>query len=61
MKDVIWLALGLVLVIEGLLPFLNPGSWRRFFEQALKLSDDQVRIIGLLSILIGLALIWGLG
>jgi uncharacterized protein YjeT (DUF2065 family) len=61
MKDAIWLALGLVLVIEGLLPFLNPGSWRRLFEQALKLSDDQVRIIGLLSILIGLALIWGLG
>ncbi len=54
-----WLlgALGLMLVIEGLLPFLSPGTWRRVFEQALKLSDGQVRFIGLSSMLAGLLLL----
>ena len=32
-SDVFWSALALVLVIEGLLPFLSPGSWRRGFSQ----------------------------
>ncbi|RZK99974.1 MAG: DUF2065 domain-containing protein [Rubrivivax sp.] len=51
-----WAALALVLVIEGLLPFLNPAAWRRVFEQALLLSDGQLRFMGLVSIAIGLAL-----
>jgi uncharacterized protein YjeT (DUF2065 family) len=54
-------ACALVLVIEGLLPFLSPGAWRRIFEQAIALSDGQIRFLGLTSILIGsglLALWW---
>lgn len=51
-----WAALALVLVIEGLLPLFNPAAWRRVFEQALKLSDGQLRFIGLASIVIGLTL-----
>jgi len=61
MSDALWLALGLVLVVEGLLPFLNPALWRRVFEQALQMQDGQLRFFGLASILLGLALIWGLG
>ena len=53
-----WVALALVLVIEGLLPFLAPGSWRRMFEQILKLHDGQIRFYGLGSILLGLVLLW---
>jgi uncharacterized protein YjeT (DUF2065 family) len=49
-------AVGLVLVIEGLLPLLSPGAWRQTFERALQLRDGQLRFIGLLSVLIGLAL-----
>lgn len=56
--DLIWLALGLVLVIEGLMPFLAPAAWRRMFHSILKLQDGQLRFIGLGSVLLGLALIW---
>lgn len=51
-----WLAMALVLVIEGLFPFLSPGGWRRMFSQILGLSDGQIRFFGLCSILAGL--IW---
>jgi uncharacterized protein YjeT (DUF2065 family) len=50
-------ALALMLVIEGLLPFLSPPSWRQLFERATKLSDGQIRFIGLASLLAGLALL----
>jgi len=58
MGDSLWIALGLVLVIEGFLPFFNPAGWRRMFEQVLKLDDGQLRFFGLISIAIGLLLIW---
>ena len=55
--DTFWLALALVLVIEGLLPFLSPAGWRRMFQQILQLHDGQVRFFGLCSIVTGLVLI----
>jgi uncharacterized protein YjeT (DUF2065 family) len=57
-SDAFWLAMALVLVIEGLFPFLSPGGWRRMFGQILQLSDGQIRFFGLLSILAGLAWVW---
>ena len=45
--------IGLVLVLEGLLPFLNPGAWRRVFERALQMSDHQIRLLGLSSLVAG--------
>ncbi len=48
-----WVALGLVLVIEGLFPFVTPHGWRRMFEQILQLRDGQIRFFALLSILAG--------
>ena len=57
-SDLLWMALGLVLVIEGLMPFLSPGSWRQMFQRILLLQDGQIRFFGLCSILLGLALIW---
>ena len=50
-------ALALMLVFEGLLPFLSPGAWRRVFERALQLSDGQIRFIGLSSMLAGLLML----
>ena len=47
------LALALVLVLEGLLPAINPSAWRRVFEQALQLSDGQIRFLGIASLLGG--------
>ncbi len=57
MGDLLLGALALMLVFEGLLPFLNPGAWRRVFEQATRLSDGQLRFIGLSSMVIGLLLL----
>jgi uncharacterized protein len=56
--NVLWAALGLVLVFEGLFPFLSPGGWRRTFQRLLQLQDGQLRFFGLCSILIGLVLLW---
>jgi uncharacterized protein YjeT (DUF2065 family) len=50
-------ALALVLVIEGLLPLLSPGSWRQAFQRALQLKDGQLRFIGMLSVAAGLVLL----
>ena len=58
-SDTFWLAVALVLVIEGLFPFLSPSGWRRMFAQILRLSDGQIRFFGLCSILMGvLWLLW---
>ena len=46
-------AIALVLIVEGLLPFLNPGAWRRVFERALQLTDAQIRLLGLSSLVAG--------
>ncbi len=56
--NVFWLALALVLVIEGLFPFLSPVHWKRMFLQMVQLRDGQIRFFGLCSILVGLILIW---
>ena len=57
MLDWVMGALALMLVFEGLLPFLSPTAWRRVFERALKMSDGQIRFIGLSSMLIGLLML----
>ena len=54
----LWSALALVLVFEGLLPFLSPGGWRRMMQQALQLQDGQLRFFGLCSMLVGLLALW---
>ncbi|ODU10107.1 MAG: DUF2065 domain-containing protein [Rubrivivax sp. SCN 71-131] len=54
-----WLlgAFALMLVLEGLLPFFSPQAWRQVFERALRMSDGQIRFIGLASMLSGLLLL----
>ena len=60
MGDVVLGALALMLLIEGLLPFVSPATWREVFERATRMSDGQIRFIGLISLAAGLALmaIW---
>ena len=55
-----WLvgALGLLLVLEGLLPLVSPQSWRQAVEKALRLKDGQLRFFGLMSVLTGLVIIF---
>ena len=51
------MALALMLVVEGLLPFLAPRLWRDTFQRILKMSDGQIRFFGLSSMLAGLLLL----
>jgi len=57
-SSTLWQALALVLVVEGLLPLLVPGRWRRTFVQLLKLNDGQLRFFGLLSVSLGVLGLW---
>lgn len=57
MADALLGALALMLVLEGLLPFVSPRGWRSVFEQATRLSDGQIRFFGLVSLLAGLVLL----
>jgi uncharacterized protein len=54
----LWKALALVLVLEGLFPFLSPGGWRQMFQRLLTMQDGQLRFFGLCSILLGLFMLW---
>ena len=58
MVDWVMGALALMLVFEGLLPFLSPVRWRQVFERAVKMSDGQIRFLGLTSMLVGLLLLF---
>jgi len=51
-------AFALMLVVEGLLPFLSPPRWRAVFERATRMSDGQIRFIGLASMLGGLVMLY---
>ena len=55
--DIALSAVALMLVAEGVLPFLSPPSWRRIFERALEMSDGQIRFLGLVSVVCGLAML----
>ena len=57
MGDLLLGAFALVLVVEGLLPFVSPSTWRDIFERATKMSDGQIRFIGLTSMVAGLVLL----
>ena len=57
MGNVLVGAFALMLVLEGLLPFFSPIAWRRVFEQALRMSDGQIRFLGLASMLSGVVLL----
>jgi uncharacterized protein len=50
-------ACALVLVLEGLLPLLAPGTWREAFRKLTELTDGQLRFIGLISLVIGAILL----
>lgn len=54
----LWAALALMLVLEGLLPFLSPGGWRQTFQKLLQLRDGQLRFFGLVAIVLGLLTLW---
>jgi uncharacterized protein len=50
-------ALGLMLVLEGVLPLLAPKAWRDTFKRMVELKDGQLRFVGLVSMGVGLLLL----
>jgi uncharacterized protein len=56
--DVFFPALALMLVMEGVLPFVAPKLWREAFSRMLQSNDGQLRFMGFFSMLAGLVLLW---
>lgn len=52
------MAFGLMLVLEGLLPFIAPRTWRETFRRITELADGQIRFFGLSSMIVGLLLLF---
>ena len=57
MATLLVMALALMLVLEGILPFVLPRVWREMFRRIIELSDGQIRFFGLSSMLLGLILL----
>jgi uncharacterized protein YjeT (DUF2065 family) len=58
MSKMLLTAFALVLVIEGILPFLIPALWREAFRRLTEMSDGQVRFLGLSSMVAGVLLLY---
>ncbi len=50
-------ALALVLVLEGILPFASPATVRKIWENISTMSDQALRIFGLVSMAVGMLLL----
>ncbi len=57
MGETLVAALALMLVIEGVLPFVAPRVWRDAFRRVTEMTDGQIRFVGLGSMLAGLAVL----
>ena len=59
---IMWEELGrafcLMLVLEGIIPFLYPTRWRNLVASLAQVSDRQLRVMGLVSMLIGVGLLY---
>ena len=51
-------AVAIVLVLEGLLPFLNPNATRRMFARMALVTGTELRVAGFLSLMLGLVLLY---
>jgi len=51
------MAVALMLILEGVLPFLAPNLWRDTFRKITQMTDGQIRFVGLSSMIVGLLLL----
>ena len=56
--QVLPIAIALVFIIEGLIPFISPGRWRNMLAMVEQMDDRVIRNIGLGSMLFGLVLLY---
>ncbi|WP_237264243.1 DUF2065 domain-containing protein [Thiomicrorhabdus immobilis] len=57
LENTLFAAIALVFILEGLLPFVFPSLWKRMMFEAMKMTERDLRIMGLVSISIGLVLL----
>ncbi len=60
-SDTLWVAFGLMLIFEGIFPFVSPHGWRDKMAQLMVLQDGQIRFFGLVCVMVGLLMLWWLG
>jgi uncharacterized protein YjeT (DUF2065 family) len=60
-SDTLWVAFGLMLIFEGIFPFVSPQGWRDKMAQLMVMQDGQIRFFGLVCIVAGLLMLWVLG
>lgn len=51
-------AFALVLVVEGIFPFLKPEGWRRIMGRIAERPNHALRLLGLMSMLVGVLLLY---
>jgi uncharacterized protein len=54
----LWAAFALYLVLEGIMPFLNPGGMKRTLLQIAQLDERKLRFLGLISMIAGALLLF---
>ena len=54
----LWISVALILVIDGIVPFVNPMMFRRTLLRMASMKDHQLRVIGLFSMMFGLVLLY---
>jgi hypothetical protein len=58
MLDEFLVAFALLLVFEGIMPFLNPSGWRNSLRQVSEMDDKTLRLIGFISMILGVMLLY---
>ncbi len=58
MLQQLMIAACLVFIFEGMLPFIAPQAWRKFITEMINLTDDQLRLVGLVAMLFGLTCLY---
>jgi uncharacterized protein YjeT (DUF2065 family) len=58
LRHYLLVAFCLMLIMEGMLPFLYPQKWRKLVVQLAQISDRHMRLLGLASMLLGLVLLY---
>ena len=51
-------AVALLLVIEGMLPFIRPDRYKQLVAQIVRLSDNQLRTFGFIAMISGIVLLF---
>jgi uncharacterized protein YjeT (DUF2065 family) len=58
MWDDLWVAMALLLVLEGIVPFLTPRGFKQMMESVLRTEDRHLRIAGFVCMLAGVVLLY---